>query len=148
MKRCLCLAAALLLSVGTAWAVSQELPRDLRDAAPQEAEVYLRGSAFAPGDLSAGVNRILEGASRQLSGVVRQRVRGAAAVVLAVFLCSAVRGADETPAVPLAGALAVTALSAGSSDFPNAQSDGSVSADQYDFVIISQSVKKSLIVSL
>lgn len=114
MRRFLCVLAAALCLTGTAAAVS----RELADALPDGAEKYLDG---ADADFSGGVGRILEGVRKQAGDVARRRVRGAAAVLLSVILCGAVRGGcrdDEGSGLCLtmAGALSVTALTAGSLD--------------------------------
>ena len=75
------------------------------------------GPVYGAGSLTDGVGRILSRAGSLVSGVFRQRLRGIASILLAVVLCSAARGMlpeERNMAVSLAGALAVTALSAGS----------------------------------
>lgn len=110
------LIAAALILCGTARAV-----RDGPSEALPEAAEGIVGAEdrYAPGDLSAGVGRILDEAGRSASGIFRERLRGTVPVLLAAVLCGTARGAwpegteGPLPAVPLAGALAVTALSAG-----------------------------------
>ena len=123
-KRAVCLTAAFLLLMGYVQAYSA-LPRDLTDAVPDTAEDFLRdgdplweSAEYNSGTFSDGVGRIVENAGETAGPVFRQRLRGAAAILMAVLLCGAVRGLcrgeTETLALSLTGALAVTALTAGS----------------------------------
>ena len=123
-KRAVCLTAAFLLLMGYVQAYSA-LPRDLTDAVPDTAEDFLRdgdplweSAEYDSSTFSDGVGRIVENAGETAGPVFRQRLKGAAAILMAVLLCGAVRGLcrgeTETLALSLTGALAVTALSAGS----------------------------------
>ena len=108
------LLAALFLT-GAAGAAS----RELADALPEAAAALDGAETYGPGDFSGGVGRILRDVRRQAGDVFRQRARGAAAVLLSVILCGAVRSGcrDEESAglcLSMAGALSVTALTAGS----------------------------------
>lgn len=112
MRKAVCALAAVLWLTTAAGAVSADL-RDTAEAYFDGAETY-DASGFAD-----GVKRILSDAEEQAGGVVRERVRGAAAVLLSVILCGAVRsGCREEEgvrlALSLAGALSVTTLTAGS----------------------------------
>lgn len=117
MKRLLCLGCALLAL--TLWARSAELPKDLRRAVPEQAQELLRGEVL---DDPKTVGSLLEKLALQAEDVLRQRVRGAASVLLVVILCGAVEGfpfaAGGKTAVflPMVGALTVTFLTAGSLD--------------------------------
>ena len=101
------------------------LPRDLTAAVPETAEDFFRDGDFfwkdaeySPRAFSDGVGRIAESVGKAAKPVFRQSIKGAAAILLAVLLCGAVRGLcrgeTELLALSLTGALAVTALSAGS----------------------------------
>ena len=123
----LILAAIFLLAVPAAAAElpegSDETIEDLTDALPEGAEETVEGLDLSGADgFSAGVARILAGMRDQVGEVLRQRLRGAAAVLLVVILCGAVEGFSQstggksTPFLPMAGALTVTVLTAGSLD--------------------------------
>ena len=123
MRRFFCCLAAALCLTGAASAMSgaSGVSRELRDALPDGAEEYLDGADYSPTGFSGGVGRILRRVREQAGGVVRQRMRGAAAVLLSAILCGAVRSGcrdDEGTSLCLsmAGALSVTALTAGSLD--------------------------------
>lgn len=138
MRECISLLAAVLWLAGTAFALSgtpsgtREAPDafsgtpsglwELSEALPEGAGAYLDDAeSYGPEGFSGGVGRILQGVRRQAGGVVRQRMKGAAAVLLSVILCGAVRSGcreDEGTSLCLsmAGALSVTALTAGSLD--------------------------------
>lgn len=116
----LCLAlAALVLPARAA-----ELPRDLEEALPEAAGDLLdQVDPSGVEGLAAGVGAILDRMGRQVGDILRQRLRGAALVLLAVVLCGAVdgfyQGVDGGKAaifLPMAGALSVTMLTAGSLD--------------------------------
>ena len=115
----LALALAPLLAIPVRAA---ELPEDLTGAAPEAAAEILEeaGDLSGPEGFSGGVEAILSRLSGQLEDVVRQRLRGAAAVLLVVVLCGAVEGflpgGKTSLFLPMAGALSVTALTAGSLD--------------------------------
>ena len=123
----LILAAVLLLAVPAAAAElpegSDETLEDLTDALPEGAEETIEGLDLSGADgFSAGIARILAGMRDQVGDVLRQRLRGAAAVLLVVILCGAVEGFSQgtggksTPFLPMAGALTVTVLTVGSLD--------------------------------
>ena len=105
-------------------AQAAEIPRELVRAMPEQAEHILKGAEFSGTDgLVAGVERILQSMSQQAASIFRQRVRGAAAVLLVVILCGmvdafyvGVEGGKATPFLPMTGALSVTMLTAGSLD--------------------------------
>ncbi|MBQ7682636.1 MAG: stage III sporulation protein AE, partial [Oscillibacter sp.] len=115
MKVWLCmLCAALCMTCGV-----RAASRELSEALPEAADYLDSAETYTPGDFSGGVGRILDGIRQRAGGVVRTRARGAAAVLLSVVLCAAARSgcrADESASLCLsmAGALSVTALTAGS----------------------------------
>ena len=116
-KWMLCLLAALLLL--TVRASGTELPRQVERAMPEEGRQLLREIDLEDGNaLTDGVARILEGAADKGKDILRQRLRSAAAVLLVVVLCGAVEsvspGGKATLFLPMAGAVSVTLLSAGS----------------------------------
>lgn len=120
MKNWICLLVLLLVLTGSARAA--ELPKDLTDAAPEAAEDILEiGDLSGPAGFSRGLAGIAERLSDKFQAVLRQRLRGAASILLVAVVCGAVdgfaRGTGEGKAaafLPMAGALAVTLLTAGS----------------------------------
>lgn len=114
----------LALAALTVFARAAEVPRDLTEALPEAAEDLLEQvDASGPEGLSSGISAILEWMGREVGGILRQRIRGAALVLLAVVLCGAVDGFYQgvdggkvTVFLPMAGALSVTLLTAGSLD--------------------------------
>lgn len=122
MRKVICLLFAL--AALTVCAQAAELPRDLTDALPEGAGELLESvdPSGAQG-FSGGVGRILERAGAQAGDIFRQRLRGAASVLLVVVLCGAVDGFSQGAGggktavfLPMAGALSVTLLTAGSLD--------------------------------
>ncbi len=121
MKRWICIFFfALLLTVD---AKAAELPRELTDAQPEAAGMLKNTDLSSPAGFAGGVETILEQISRQVGTVLRQRLRGAASILLVVVACGAVdgfaqgTGGEKAAAyLPMAGALAVTLLTAGSLD--------------------------------
>ncbi len=109
----------LLLTVD---AGAAEIPGELREALPSGAEDILEiGELSAgPAGLTGGLDRILERMQGSLGTILRQRVRGAASVLLVVALCGAVgsfyQGEKASLFLPMVGALSVTVLTAGSLD--------------------------------
>ena len=80
MKKLIFTVVCLLLLTVQSQAV--ELPEDLMDAAPEEAEDLLDGQAVDDaGDLAQGIGGILERLGDQAGAVIRARLRGAAAVL-------------------------------------------------------------------
>ena len=114
----------LALAALTLPARAAELPGELEEALPESAGELLEDvDAGSAGGFAAGVGAILDWVGREAGTVLRQRVRGAALVLLAVVLCGAVdgfcQGVDGGRAsvfLPMAGALTVTVLTAGSLD--------------------------------
>lgn len=121
MKRLVLLVLVAVLLSGSAAAV--ELPADLTDALPNSAEVLLRENDFSGiDDFLQGIGRIAEQTGEQIGGVLRQRTRDAAAVLLVVILCGAAEGVcrdsgqKRISVLPMAGALSISLLTAGSLD--------------------------------
>lgn len=122
MKKMIVLFFALLAMTLSARAA--ELPRELENALPEEAGELLRG--VDPSDaqgFAGGVRRIWEQMGDQAGQILRQRVRGAASVLLVVVLCGAADGfyqgagsSKVTVFLPMVGALSVTMATAGSLD--------------------------------
>lgn len=118
MRRWICVWGLLLLLIVDVRAA--EIPRDLAGALPEEAEEILEMGDFSgPGGLVQGLERIAERLAGGVQAVLRQRVRGAASILLVAVACGAVdgfaQGTGKTAAfLPMAGALAVTLLAAGS----------------------------------
>ena len=120
MKRwIICLAAAL--AALTVFSRAVELPQELTDALPEGTEGLIQETDLtASGGLAQGVGNILEELGQQVGDVVRDRVRGAAAVMLAVVLCGAVEGvfpgagSGKLNLTAMAGAVSITLLTAGS----------------------------------
>ncbi len=120
MKRWICL--LFLLLALTVDVRAEELPRSLTDALPEAAEDILDiDSLSGPEGFSRGLAGIAERLAGEVKSVLRQRVRGAASILLVAVACGAVdgfaKGTGEGKAaayLPMAGALAVTLLTAGS----------------------------------
>ena len=99
-----------------------DLPREIEDALPDEAQDLLGQDLTGPEGFSDGVAGLLEKAKAQVGDILRQRLRGAVAVLLVAVLCGAVEGfgqgtGGKRPAfLPMAGALSVTLVTAGSLD--------------------------------
>lgn len=117
-KFLLCLAAAL--AVLTSAARAAELPEDLERALPRESAALLRDADYdGVSGFQDGAASILDSLSQKAAGILRERLRGAAAVLLVALLCGVVDGVQSAgegikPLTPMAGALTVTTLSAGS----------------------------------
>lgn len=120
MKQMLCILAVLLcLQVRTAAA---EIPKELSDALPDTAEDLFSAEDFSGANgFSSGIGKILDSVRKQFGTVLRQRVRGAAMVLLVVILCGAVDcfyqgvGREKSAVfLAMAGALSVTLAAAGS----------------------------------
>ena len=117
------LAFFLLLAL-TGEARAAEIPRDLADALPEAAEDILEiGDLSGAAGFTTGIQGILEDLGSKAAAVFRQRIRGAASVLLVVVACGAVEGFAQSTGgekaaafLPMAGALAITLLTAGSLD--------------------------------
>ncbi len=116
MKRILLI--FLLLAALTGSARAWEAPRELEKALPEDARELLGGGTVPDaGTLSSLLDKVGE----QVGKVLRQRVRGAASILLAALLCGTVEslrpsgdGGKTALFLPMAGALSVTLLTAGS----------------------------------
>ncbi len=114
----------LALAALTVFSRAAEVPRDLTEALPEAAgDLLEQVDTSGPEGLSSGISAILDWMGREVGGILRQRIRGAALVLLAVVLCGAVDGFYQgvdggkvTVFLPMAGALSVTLLTAGSLD--------------------------------
>lgn len=98
-----------------------ELPREIREAVPEEAEIFLADmDSIEENRLTDGLVNLLDKLSLQVGAVVRQRMRGAVELLLIVLLCAAVEGGTgegkETLFLPIVGGLSVSAVTAGSLD--------------------------------
>lgn len=98
-----------------------ELPAELYRNLPAEAEVAAEQvDPTDPSSLALGIEQILNNAKAQFQRIWRERVRGAATILLIVILCTAVEGfasgtggKEAVRFLPMAGALAITAQTAG-----------------------------------
>lgn len=123
MKKIICLVLfAFLLTVPAA---AQGLPRELKNALPEQAEELLDGTDQFSGTsaLSGGLSGIVRKLSGKVRSIFRERLRGAVLILLVVLLCGAVEGlcqgtgaAAAIRLTPMVGALSVTLLAAGSLD--------------------------------
>jgi len=110
----------LLLLALTGDARAAEVPGELKDALPEAAEDILEiGDLSGPAGFSQGLAGIAERLAEELQAVLRQRLRGAASILLVAVACGAVEGfaqgtGEGISFLPMAGALAVTLLTAGS----------------------------------
>ena len=114
MRYWLCLFAALALLCLPAGAV--ELPKELTDALPSQAERLLEGET---GDLLGGVSALWGNLRQEAGKILRSRLKTAAGVLFVVLLCAVLGGLREGGGavpdfVPMGGALAIAALTAGS----------------------------------
>ena len=108
----------------TITAQAAELPRELTEDLPEGAEVILPiGDFSGAAGFTQGVHRILSGLGEKAGWILRQRLRGAASVLLVVVACGMLEGfalgtggGKAAAFLPTAGALAVTLLTAGSLD--------------------------------
>lgn len=118
MKYWICL--TLLLLALTVDAQAAELPEDLTGALPEAAEDLMEVEGLSgPEGFSQGLAGIVERLAGGVKAVVRQRLRGAASILLVAVACGAVDGFAQGTGkgaafLPMAGALAVTLLTAGS----------------------------------
>lgn len=69
-----------------------DLPAELERAAPEAAEDLTGGDLSGGTGFAQGVGNILDRLADQVGDVVRERTRGAAAVLLVVVLCGVVEG--------------------------------------------------------
>ena len=120
-KKFLIWTAAALLAL-TVTVRAAEVPEDLVRSAPEAAEELLEGADLTAGGLTAALAQLLQSLGDRAGEVVRQRLRGAAAILLVAVLCGAAEGffqgsgMKSPPFLPMAGALSVTMAAAGSLD--------------------------------
>lgn len=121
MKRWFCILFFLL--VLTVDAKAAELPHELTDAQPKAADLLRDTVLSGPAGLTDGIETILEQIDQQAGTVLRQRLRGAASILLVVVICGAADGFAQSMGgekaaayLPMVGTLAVTLLTAGSLD--------------------------------
>ena len=121
MKIWICLAAAVL-ALTTACRAA-EVPEDLAQAAPEAAEEVLEEDLSGGLGLAQGIGSILSRVGEWAGDVLRERTRGAAAILLIAVLCGAAEGfargtggGTALAVLPMAGALSVTMAAAGSLD--------------------------------
>ena len=120
-KKFLIWTAAALLAL-TVTVRAAEVPEDLVRSAPEAAEELLEGADLTAGGLTAALAQLLQSLGDRAGEMVRQRLRGAAAILLVVVLCGAAEGffqgsgMKSPPFLPMAGALSVTMAAAGSLD--------------------------------
>ena len=114
MRYWLCLFAALALLCLPAGAV--ELPKELTDALPSQAERLLEGET---GDLLGGVSALWGNLRQEAGKILRSRLKTAAGVLFTVLLCGMLGGLRDGNGavpdfVPMGGALVIAALTASS----------------------------------
>ena len=105
-------------------AAAVEVPEELRQALPRGVEEVLEDVDFsASGGLAEGIRSVWENLKDEIGEIFRQRLKGAASILIVVVLCSVVggvyhgTGSEKVPLfLPMAGALSVTMLTAGSLD--------------------------------
>jgi len=122
MKRCACFLLLLLSLTVSARAV--RLPAELRTALPRQANELLgETDGTDAGSLGEKVLQLFHKVGAGGRAVLRQRLKGAISILLIVLLCGLLDGFRQstgTPEMidltPVAGALSVTLLSAGSLD--------------------------------
>lgn len=119
MKRMMVTLLLAVLLAGSARAA--EVPRDLLDAAPEGTERLLEEAADPDGFLES-LQAILDRGKDAAADILRQRVKDVAALLAVVLLCGAIEsfyqgtGSRITLFLPMAAALSVTLLTAGSLD--------------------------------
>lgn len=121
MKKMLIWTAAALAAL-TVTSRAAEVPEDLARSAPEAAEELLSDADLTAGGLTGALADLIRNLGDQAGEVVRQRLRGAASILLVVVLCGAAEsffqgsGMKAPPFLPMAGALCVTWAAAGSLD--------------------------------
>ena len=120
LKICCFLGLALLLL--TLPVRGAELPPDVERALPREAGQLLKDvDHWDVNSFPEGLCAIWNHLRKDVNTVLRRQTRGAVSVLLVAVLCGLVSGfqkgvGDESRFLPMAGGLAVTALTAGSLD--------------------------------
>ena len=120
-KKLIC--ALLFVLVLTTPVRAAEVPEEVMDAVPRQAEELLGGlnSDGTAGSLQEGLAGIWDRVSGQVGDILRERLRDVVALLLVVLLCGVVDGTFQSVGgrrisnyTPMAGALSITLLSAGS----------------------------------
>jgi stage III sporulation protein AE len=120
MKRVIFLLLTIVILTVDAGAF--DLPEELEDALPETAEVFMKHADLSGVD---GFVQSLGGMAgqvgAQLSGIVRQRMKGAASILLVVILCGLTEGilagtGNKQSFFSMAGALTISLLTARSLD--------------------------------
>lgn len=120
LKICCFLGLALLLL--TLPVRGAELPPEVERALPREAGQLLKDvDHWDVNSFPEGLCAIWNHLRKDVNTVLRRQTRGAVSVLLVAVLCGLVSGfqkgvGDESRFLPMAGGLAVTALTAGSLD--------------------------------
>ena len=107
--------AFLVLWLMTVPARGADIPGELWEVLPEEAEQFLPEELTSSQGLGESLGRMGQWAMDQGKKILRVQVRGAASILLVVVLCAAVEsfGGKAAAYVPMAGGLAVTLLTAG-----------------------------------
>ena len=121
MKRLiLILLAAVLLTTG---AEASGVPEELKEALPKATEELLEDTDFSGADgFLQGIHEMVSQTGTQLKGILRQRLRGAASVLLVVILIGMAEGFSPDSGnkgisfLSMVGALSISLLTAGSLD--------------------------------
>lgn len=120
-KKLICTLLFLLLLTTPVRAA--EVPEEVTDAVPQQAEELLGDldSDGTAGSLQAGLAGIWDRVSGQAGDILRERLKNIVGLLLVVLLCGVVDGTFQSVGsrrisnyTPMAGALSITLLSAGS----------------------------------
>lgn len=112
----------LLLALLPVSANAAEVPRDLLSAAPEGTERLLEAAEEGMEGFLDGLQTILRKGKDAAADILRQRVKDSAAVLAVVLLCGTIEGFHQgtgsrfTLFLPMAAALSVTLLTAGSLD--------------------------------
>lgn len=113
-----------------------EIPQEVADALPREAETLLEDvTDWGPDRLTDGLRSLWVHLRQDAGTLLRCQTRGAASILLVVILCGLVRGAQESAGgemhfLTMAGALAITLLTAG--DLNSLMGAGSTVIEQMD----------------
>jgi len=119
-----CWMSLLLIVLMTVPVSAAELPEELLNALPDAAAELLENVDYTGADpLGSGVTHVLERTGAQIKGLLRQRIKSVAAVLMTALLCGVVDGFRHgTGSVSgmditlMAGALSVTLITIGSLD--------------------------------
>ena len=98
------------------------LPEELENALPKTAEAFMEDMDISGADgFLKSLGKMAGQAGDQLDSIVRQRIKGAASMLLVVILCGLAEGiltgtGSEQLFFPMAGSLTISVLTAGSLD--------------------------------